>query len=44
MQLNEVNIQDVTKIKGPRSAPALAPKNSNPLFMNPGNTPKSNSN
>jgi preprotein translocase subunit SecA len=41
MQLNEVNIQDVTKIKGPKPTPA--PKNSNPLFMNPGSAPKSNS-
>ena len=41
MQLNEVNIQDVTKIKGQK--PTQAQKNYNPLFMNPGSAPKSNS-
>jgi hypothetical protein len=42
MQLNEVNIQDVTTIQGPKTAPTQ--KNSNPLFMNPRNAPKSNPN
>jgi hypothetical protein len=42
MQLNEVDINSVTKIKAPTTQPT--PKNSNPLFTNPGNAPKGNPN